>query len=88
MFQSRVLAVQGGEVRKEAVRGMRRQKDGVLPDNDSSCHPGLGLYRETQLHAVLKGHDSMLMGGRPEARHSHQEDTLAWQVPRAPARGR
>lgn len=34
--------MQGREVRKEAAQGMRRQKDGVLPDNDSSCHLVLG----------------------------------------------
>lgn len=34
-----------------------------------------------------EGHDSMLMGDRPEARQSHPEDTLAWRSPRAPARG-
>lgn len=80
--------MQNREVRKEAVRGVRRQKGKMLPDNDSSCHPGLGLYLEAQLHAVLKRHDSMLMGGRPEARQGLPEDTLAWQVPTAPARGR
>lgn len=68
--------------------GCEVAEDGVLPDNDSSCPPGLGLYLEAQLHAVLKRHDSMLMGGRPGARQGHPEDTLAWQVPRAPARGR
>lgn len=44
--------------------GCEAAEDGVLPDNDSSCPPGLGLYLEAQLHAVLKRHDSMLTGGR------------------------
>lgn len=36
-----------------------------------------GLYLEARLHAVLKRHDSMPEGGRPEARQGHSEDTLA-----------
>lgn len=37
------------------MQGVRRQKDGVLPDNDSSRPRGPGLYLEARLHAVLRG---------------------------------
>lgn len=51
--------------------GMWCQKDGVFPDNDSSCHPkrrGRNYIWKNGYMLSSEGHDSMLMGGRPEAR--------------------
>lgn len=88
VLQNRILGCTGLRSGGRKLCGACGQKDGVLPDNDSSCHPRARGYIWKHSYTLSsEGHDSMLMGSRPEARQGHPEDTLPWQGPRAPARG-